>query len=451
MSRASGPCDRYGLPLGTDSAPAVALYRDGLDRHLSWDLGAEDCFEQALAADETFVLAHAGLAVARRFQGDAAAARASAARACVLAASGSRRERQHARAVAAFVAGQSALALALLREHLTDFPRDALTLQLATSLLAGSGTLDRREQLLALLEDLAPAYGDDWWFLGVSAYAYQELDQLEPARRLAERSLARRPRNASAAHALAHVFYETADHPGGSTFLADWLTDYAPAAPYHCHLSWHRALAELVQGNVRTALDLYERTISPTVASAWTTLADASSLLWRVQLYEGDTPNAGATVGLPWAAVCDLATRNANPSLAFASAHAALAYAAAGDLAALEKLARGIQLLARQGDALAAAVTLPLVQGIAAFGWGAYDEAADQLQAVAGQLVRLGGTNAQREVFEETLLVAQLRAGRLDRAEALLRHRLARRSSARDLAWLTRARSLTPRPPLPPC
>jgi len=423
VSGVAGLRDRYGLPLTTASAPAVDLYVDGLDRHLSWDLGAERSFEQALAADEAFALAHAGLAVARRFRGDAAGAQASAARACALAAGASRREQQHAEAVAAFVGGKAARSLALLREHLTQFPRDALALQLATALLAASGTVDRREYLLGLLTDLETAYGDDWWFLGVSAYAQQELDHLEPARRLAERSLERRPRNAGAAHALAHVFYETDDHTGGSAFLGDWLTDYAPAAPYHCHLSWHRALGELLRGNVRSTLELYERTISPSVAHAWTTLADASSLLWRVQLYElaDDLSNTG----LPWDEVCSLAARGPGPALAFASAHAALAYAAAGDAVALERLIHGLQALARHGDALADEVTLPLVQGIAAFGRGAYAEAAERLMAVADQIVRLGGTNAQREVFEETLLVAQMRAGRLEQAEALLRTRLA--------------------------
>ena len=437
MQGGRGPrCDRYGLPLTTASASAAQLYVDGLDRHLAWSLGAEPCFERALAMDETFALAHAGLAVVRRFQGTPPAperarpepghwppARRGA------SSSTPRPSRRSS-------AAGPARALALLRAHLAEFPRDALMLQLATALLAASGTTDRREQLVGLLEGLASAYGDDWWFLGVSAYAYQEVDRLGPARRLAERSLARHPHNAGAAHALAHVFYETDDHAGGTAFLRAWLTEYASAAPYHCHLSWHQALAELVQGNVHAALLLYERTISPVVADAWTTLADAASLLWRVRLYGHDSD------GLPWDPVCRLAADRFGPGQAFASAHAALAYAAAHDAEALERLLHGLQALARQGDALAVEVTLPLVQGIAAFGRDDYAEAAERLQAVdGGLLVRLGGTNAQREVFEETLLVALLRAGRLDQAEALLRHRLGRRPAARDLAWLADARA----------
>ena len=53
--------------------------------------------------------------------------------------------------------------------------------------------------------------------------------------------------------------------------------------------------------------------------------------------------------------------------------------------------------------------------------------------------MRVGGSHAQWEVFEDTLLQAYLRAGHFERAEALLRRRLARRSSARDVVWLEQA------------
>ncbi|MCH7843165.1 MAG: hypothetical protein IID01_10415, partial [Chloroflexi bacterium] len=52
---------------------------------------------------------------------------------------------------------------------------------------------------------------------------------------------------------------------------------------------------------------------------------------------------------------------------------------------------------------------------------------------------RIGGSHAQREVFEDTLTEAYLRAGQFDKAEALLGQRLKRRESPRDLFWLARA------------
>ena len=64
------------------------------------------------------------------------------------------------------------------------------------------------------------------------------------------------------------------------------------------------------------------------------------------------------------------------------------------------------------------------------------------LAPLADQVVRIGGSNAQREVVEDTLLQAYLRAGHLEPMAALLRQRLARRPSARDEHWLQHAHTI---------
>jgi hypothetical protein len=69
------------------------------------------------------------------------------------------------------------------------------------------------------------------------------------------------------------------------------------------------------------------------------------------------------------------------------------------------------------GDALVEGVVLPIVHGIAAFGGGDYAETIRRLEPVGAQLVRVGGSNLQRDVFEETLLVAYVRAGRAAHVE----------------------------------
>jgi hypothetical protein len=79
------------------------------------------------------------------------------------------------------------------------------------------------------------------------------------------------------------------------------------------------------------------------------------------------------------------------------------------------------------------------VEGIWAFAQGAYDATIEWIEPIAEQIVRIGGSNAQREVFEDTLLEAYLRAGHYVHAEAILRQRLGRRPSGRDFFWLGRA------------
>ena len=57
------------------------------------------------------------------------------------------------------------------------------------------------------------------------------------------------------------------------------------------------------------------------------------------------------------------------------------------------------------------------------------------LELVLDDVVRIGGSHAQREIIEDTFVVALIRSGELSRAQALLDHRLHRRPSPRDARW----------------
>jgi len=391
-------------------------------------------------------LAHCALARILALQGNSEEAKATSMRARFLAGGTTRRERQHVEATAACVAGQRPQALGFIKEHLAEFPLDAFMLDQAYGLIRsgcqGGGGRDFREEHLALLTSVAPVYGEDWFFLGHYSFAHHELDMFEESRRLADRSLAYYPRNTVAFHSLAHVFYETADHSGGVDFLASWMQSYDRRAPAFIHLSWHRALFELAMGHYEQALALYDDalgaldTSKAVMVGNTRALEDIASLLWRCEVYRC------TQTSLPWEEVRDLATSGmSGPGGAFSDVHAALACAGAKDDEMLGRLLEGLRNLTSKGDLLATEVTLPLVQGIAAFSHSEYEEAVRYLEPLTGQLRRLGGSYAQLEVFEDTLLEAYLRASHFDRAEKLLRRRLGRRSSARDLFWLGRAQA----------
>ena len=435
--------DRYGLTMSTSSPAAAELYVEGVDLLLSQNFGPEEAFTKATEADEGFALAHAALSVMLMLRAKVAEAKASVGRASALAPGISRRERRHVEAISLYVNGKGPKSLALIREHLDEFPRDAMMMRLASRLFllgcSGAGVANFPQELLALLEGVESDYGDDWAFLGQFAFAHHESGLLEDARRLGERSLELRPTNANASHSVAHVFFETGDAIGGTDFLADWLTTYDARAPFHVHLSWHLALFELAMCRYDRVLELYETDIRPSVqAKSPLSLADSASLRWRIQMY------GGVASRVPWEEVRDQAAPAADaPGPAFRDAHAALAFASAGDEASFGRMVDGLEDLASKGNALAREVTLPLVRGIGAFANGAYDEAVKQIEPAFAQLTRLGGSHAQREVFEDTLLEAYLRAGHFDRAEELLRTRLNRRASVRDMYWLGRAQANT--------
>ena len=82
----------------------------------------------------------------------------------------SRREQQQIEAIALFINGQGRRSYALIREHLGDYPRDILMLRVAQRLFSlgcsGAGVASFPAPLLALMQGVALADGDDWAFLG---------------------------------------------------------------------------------------------------------------------------------------------------------------------------------------------------------------------------------------------------------------------------------------------
>ena len=429
---------RNGLTLTTNSPAAADLYQEGLDLVLSQNYGPDAKLQAALDADEGFAMAHVVQAYVLHLQTNVPAARAAAEKAVELSAGCSREEQQIARIVHSFTHGKGAEAIGLVHEHLDEFPTDTLAMRVAQRLYMlgcfGAGVPDFPSHLMAMMQKVAPANGDDWAFLGQYAFAHHETNQPEKAMDLATRSLEGNPQNAVASHSVTHSYFEQGDAANGGRWLGDWLDGWDRRASYNTHLSWHLALFELAQGRYNQALELYETHIRPGVqARNLANLQDAASLMWRLQIYSGEEP------GKPWDEVRDMALPAAEtPGPAFRDCHAALAFAGAGDAESTQKFVDRVKAQGEKGDDLSREMVLPIALGAAAFAAGDYDEAADLMGPTYPMLARIGGSHAQREVFEDTLLETYIRAGRYDEAKAMLDERLSRRSSVRDTYWMGR-------------
>jgi hypothetical protein len=437
-----GMTDRFDLPVTAASAAAVTDYVAAVDLLLSANIGADILLERAIAADPDFALAHIAQARLLQLQARVGEARETAARARALAGPASARERRHIEAIALAIGGAAAEALATVRAHAAEYPCDALPLSLALGvfgLLGFGGRRDHHQAQLALLEELAPYWPEDWWFLGYLGWARIETGAVAAGTRLVERSLALNPRNAHGAHQRVHGYFEAGDVAGGADFVERWLEGYERAGHLHCHLSWHLALFELARGNSERAKAVYIDNIRPSVAQSapMLSLADSASFLWRWRIYDATPPLDEA-----WGEVAAHARRHfPEASLAFADLHAALAEAATGDDGGLQGRIAGLEQLARDGRLPPGEVTPALCAGAGALSRGDNQEAARTLEAALADLPRIGGSHAQREVFEDTLIVAYLRCGQSAKADSLLRSRLARRPSARDEAWLGMCRT----------
>ncbi|MBQ10206.1 MAG: hypothetical protein CMJ45_01495 [Planctomyces sp.] len=430
--------DRFGLPISTTSTVAADHFGQGVDLVLSRNYGPEEHFRQALEADEGFALAHCAQAHISMLRGRGSEARESADKAKSLSSGISERERSQIEAIHLWVNGKGPQSLAVILEHMKEFPRNAMLLSLSQRLYmlgcSGAGVPDFPGHLFNLCQSVEKHCTDDWSFLSQFSFAHHETGKLDEALRLSEQSLEMYPSNGVASHSVAHAYFEMGDASSGGDFLGKWLDGYDKRGPSTVHLSWHQALFQLAMGRYQDALDLYESGVRPTVVEKGSTaLNDSASLMWRWQMY------TKAAAPAPWEEVCVIAASAADsPGPAFRDAHAALAFAS-GDPEAFQRLKDRLGEAANAGNPLAAEVTLPLVQGIGAFAEGNYSESAAKMEPLAHQFARIGGSHAQREVFEDTLLEAYLRSDQVEKAEVMLRERLGRRPSYRDTFWMGRA------------
>jgi hypothetical protein len=417
--------DRFGLELTTSSAAARDAYVAAVDRLLAAGAETEQAFCAAIELDPEFALAHAGRARCLALYSRGAAARAAAARARDLTASTTRRERQHVEALALAIEGQPASSLAATLTHLDEFPRDAMVLAPATGvfgLYGFSGRLEREYELLALMDRLAAHYGDDWWFPAQHAFAQCEGGQLAAAETLAQRALDLNPGNGWAAHARAHVHYELGEDREADRFLANWRPTFPRQAQLHGHISWHAAICALMLGDADRALAIFNADLRPGDAEGppLLVLADAAAFLWRSEL-------AGCSRQIEaWPHVHAYAKEKfPRAGVTFADVHNAVIFAVTGDRDSSARLAD--ELRAGIGKQWAADIAEPIARGFEAFANEDWSAAIDALAPINASLVRIGGSRAQRDLVENTLLAAYLRGGQAEQAKALLARRDVRR------------------------
>ena len=156
--------DRLGLSLSTSSAAARDAYVDASERALTFYPGALAAYDNAIAADPRFALAHAGKAQVLMREGNVAGARTALVAAVELTAGLTEREASHIAIFDLGSSGQTDAAIAAVNKHLTAWPCDALVISIAANpngLIGGSGRFGQKHQIAELMDSVAPHYGDD--------------------------------------------------------------------------------------------------------------------------------------------------------------------------------------------------------------------------------------------------------------------------------------------------
>jgi hypothetical protein len=434
--------DSAGLSTSTDDPRSLEGFEQALASWFRCDGNAVPAIERAIARDSAFAAGHCLRAGAIVLSGAEAGATALAASIAAVERNpaANERERRHAAAARHWLGGDVAGTARLYGDLLRDHPRDRLALLVAHGLDFRLGRRDMlRDRIAALLphwDARDPEYG---YVLGMHAFGLEETGHHEGALAAARRSLEFVPDNAAAIHVIAHVHEMRGPPDAGIAWLRGTQPIWIRNAGFRVHLAWHLAVFQLDCDAADEALSTYDELIAPQLDGGNNGLVDASALLWRLQL-------RGTRSTRRWRKVTDLWRRGRSiGNRAFELVHAVMAFAASKQEGRARKLAERLRndamLRARSGGE-ELALAEPLVAAIIAFCRGDYDRAVESISAIRAAADRCGGSVAQCDVIQLTLLEAALRGQREQLAWTLAAERARRKPASRLNRWL-KARAWT--------
>jgi len=214
---------------------------------------------------------------------------------------------------------------------------------------------------------------------------------------------------------------EMQDRPAeGIAWLDGLEPNWGACHNFTYHVHWHRCLFRLEQGDHAGALRDYDEKVRADRSDEFLDVTNAIALLWRLE-------QRGIDVGERWDELCELCRDLCEDHrMVFGDAHFVMGLAARGDAAAVEAALASLEAFSRTtGDepVVARAVGLPLARAAVAHRRGNYRDAVEALLPHRGALCRIGGSRAQRDLFEQLLIDAALKAGEGKLAKALLSER----------------------------
>jgi hypothetical protein len=329
------------------------------------------------------------------------------------------REQRFIAAVRAWADGDIPQAIALHEEQVREHPRDLASLKLAHYHLFNLG--DAPGMLRIALAALAAA-ADVPYLHGMLAFAWEQCHLLEQAEASARRAITMCRKEPWAHHALAHVMLTQGRIREGHAFLQDVSPTWTSLNSFMVtHNWWHQALFALELDHHDEALDLYDRHVWGVAKDYSQDQINAVSLLARLEL-------TGADVGDRWQDLGNhLASRTGDHVLPFLDLQYLYGLARAGRNEA-DLLMRDIESYAQRAPAYSRAVwqqvCVPACRGLLAHARGEYSQTLELLGPALPQLLEVGGSHAQRDLFAQIHLDAMIRCGKLAGAQNLLQQQL---------------------------
>ena len=445
--------DRRGVPASSDNPQSLDTYEAALRALNTFRGDPVAIIDIGLEADPDFVMGHVLRAEVQLTMWEKSVIpemEASLARLSDLDNRCNDREREHIRALEQWVSGDWNGMRGRLERVLVEYPRDLLAMQIGH--LADFFHGDR-DSLRGRIVRALPAWSRDdpgyGFVFGMAAFGHEECGEYSRAEDTGRQALEIEPDDCWAHHAVAHVMEMEARQEEGIAFMAARERHWAQEDNmFAFHNWWHTALYNLDQDRTEIALAIYDRTIRPEPSEVQLTMLDATALLWRMHLRKIDVGERWDELAAVYDEKCD-----EHGFYAFNDMHAMMAYVATARSQAAAALLKAVENAARESGTngmMSREVGLPIVRAIEAFGRGRYGESVDLLMPVRYRAHLFGGSHAQRDVVQRTLIEAALRSGDNPLARALAAERTSLKPDCPFSSKLAPAPTPRPSPPSDP-
>ena len=311
------------------------------------------------------------------------------------------REQAHIEAFATAASGEMTVAGEKWDAILAEYPHDMMAAKCAHEAYYLVGESERmRNSVVAALphwDEKMPYFG---YLLGMGAFGLEESGDYRNAEDMGRRAIDIEPLDCWGVHAVAHVLQMEGRYEEGIAFLDGTNCDWDQAKWLRGHLWWHLCLPLIKTGQMDRVMAIYDRHVSDCDKDMVTRLNDCTSLLWRLEL-------AGVDVGDRWDSLVDMWVYHMDEhAFAFADAHLAMTLISAGGEKKLGRFLESQHAYIKgqtcTNSKIIDTVGRDVCLGVIAFGRGEYETAAAHLGGVMDDTHRIGGSNAQRDLFRLT-------------------------------------------------
>ena len=328
------------------------------------------------------------------------------------------REQRFVACVEAWVNGDIAHAAKLHEEQAREFPRDLVSIKLGQYHLFNLGDAPG---MLRLALAALPHAGDVAYLHGMAAFAWEQCHLLDQAESAARKGIALCRKEPWAHHALAHVMLTQGRIREGQVYMNEVSDTWTGLNSFMVtHNWWHQALFGLELGQHDDVLRLYDEQVWGVAKDYSQDQVNAVSLLARLEL-------CGMDVGERWQDVAGyLKTRVDDHVLPFLDLHYLYGLARA-DMPEAGELMRSLKDHAAskaQSESVWEQVAVPAARGLLAHALGDFPRAATLLAQAMPKLAAIGGSHAQRDLFDQIYLDALMRSGRWATAQQIVQQRL---------------------------